>query len=398
MLCHRGENPMKPHLVWAVAGVALHSVVSLCALALSAARSSTDGVGVDSADKVYKNIQQLRGVPADQLIPVMQFITYSLGVECNFCHIEGAFDKDDKKEKQTARQMIKMMLVINQTNFEGKRQVTCYTCHRGSPHPQTIPGLLAAAENAGEDEDQVPPGVPSPERVLAAYAQSLGGVPAIRKLATRVEKGTIRFGGKELPVEIFSKDPGSRTIIIHLPDGDNISTYGTTSGWTTGRDGTVRDLPAPEIASARLETDLQLPLRLMQLLGDLRSARPRRIGNHEVYVVDGYSASRPAASFYFDKQSGLLLRMVRYVDTPLGLNPTQIDYADYRAQGAVKVAFKRTVARPDSTFVIQIEKTQDNVPVDAAHFARPADRRLSQSVHTPPHDDFAENPAVKTGP
>jgi photosynthetic reaction center cytochrome c subunit len=55
------------------------------------------------AEEQFKNIQTLKGIPADQLIPSMQFITASLGVECDFCHVQGAFEKDDKKPKQAAR-------------------------------------------------------------------------------------------------------------------------------------------------------------------------------------------------------------------------------------------------------------------------------------------------------
>jgi Photosynthetic reaction centre cytochrome C subunit len=53
-----------------------------------------------SAEQVYKNIQVLKGIPADQLMPSMQFMTSSLGVRCDHCHVEGAFEKDDKKPKQ----------------------------------------------------------------------------------------------------------------------------------------------------------------------------------------------------------------------------------------------------------------------------------------------------------
>src|SRR5467141_2759552 len=66
-----------------------------------------------TTDQAFKNIQILKGVPADQLIPTMQFISASLGVECEYCHVEGAFEKDDKKPKQTARKMMEMMFAIN---------------------------------------------------------------------------------------------------------------------------------------------------------------------------------------------------------------------------------------------------------------------------------------------
>jgi len=50
-----------------------------------------------TTEQAFKNIQILKGIPADQLIPSMQFISASLGVECEYCHVAGAFDKDDKK-------------------------------------------------------------------------------------------------------------------------------------------------------------------------------------------------------------------------------------------------------------------------------------------------------------
>src|SRR5713226_4737352 len=94
---------------------------------------------VKMAEEAYKNVQSLKGIPADQLIPSMQFITYSLGVECSFCHVEGAFEKDDKKPKQIARKMMQMMAAINRDNFDSKQVVTCNSCHRGAPHPVATP-------------------------------------------------------------------------------------------------------------------------------------------------------------------------------------------------------------------------------------------------------------------
>src|SRR5215472_373322 len=96
-----------------------------------------------TAEQQYKNIQVLKGASADQVIPTMQFITASLGVECDFCHVQGAFEKDDKKTKQTARKMMEMMFALNKDNFEGHREVTCYSCHRGNPKPLAIPVVMA---------------------------------------------------------------------------------------------------------------------------------------------------------------------------------------------------------------------------------------------------------------
>jgi hypothetical protein len=63
--------------------------------------------------------------------------------------------------------------------------------------------------------------------------------------------------------------------------------------------------------------------------------------------------------------------MVRYAETPVGRNPTQIDYADYRDVDGVKTAFRWTLSRPNGRFTIQIADVVNNAPVDDAKFAKP---------------------------
>jgi photosynthetic reaction center cytochrome c subunit len=74
---------------------------------------------------------------------------------------------------------------------------------------------------------------------------------------------------------------------------------------------------------------------------------------------------------YFDQQSGLLLRLVRFAETPLGKNPTQIDYADYRVVDGLKIPYRWTLARPNGRFTIQIDDVKQNVPVDEKLFVMP---------------------------
>src|ERR1700677_232516 len=96
----------------------------------------------------FKNVQVLKDMAPDDLFASMNFITASLGVDCMFCHVR-PFDKDDKDEKKTARKMLQMTMAINQQNFEGHREVTCNTCHRGSPKPVRVPAAAEANLPAG---------------------------------------------------------------------------------------------------------------------------------------------------------------------------------------------------------------------------------------------------------
>jgi hypothetical protein len=92
------------------------------------------------APEKFKNIQVLKDLPADQLDGVMRFMSASLGVKCDFCHVTSEqgnwpMEKDDKKNKQTARTMVQMMNAINAANFEGKMTVNCASCHHGRNEP-----------------------------------------------------------------------------------------------------------------------------------------------------------------------------------------------------------------------------------------------------------------------
>src|SRR5262249_5823682 len=71
---------------------------------------------------------------------------------------------------------------------------------------------------------------------------------------------------------------------------------------------------------------------------------------------------------YFDRNSGLLFRELRFAETPLGLNPTRIDFSDYADFDGVKVARHLLIAGPGRRLEIQFEDIKQNLPVDDAVF------------------------------
>jgi photosynthetic reaction center cytochrome c subunit len=336
--------------------------------------------GPKKAEEQFKNIRILKGVPAEQIFPTMQFITASLGVECEFCHVKNAFEKDDQKPKQTARKMMEMMFAINTDNFDGHREVTCYSCHRGSAHPQAIPAVTAEeAPGAGPKEAMGEPKPaegkentgPTAEQLLDKYVQASGGAAAIDKVTSRVMKGTIEFGGKSLPIDIYSKDPEKRISLTHMPDGDSVTAFNGHEGWMGTPGHPLREMHGSDLDGASMDADLHLATHLKTMFSDMRVRDTEKVGDHEAYVLVGQREGMPPIRLYFDEQSGLLLRMVRFGETALGWLPTQIDYADYRDIDGVKIPYRWTLARPSGRFTIQLSDAKQNVPVDDAKFVRP---------------------------
>lgn len=339
-----------------------------------------DASGSKKAEEQYKNIQVLKGIPADQLVPGMQFISASLGVECQFCHVQDAFDKDDKKPKLIARKMMTMMFAINKDNFDGHREVTCFSCHRGSTNPLATPPVMAedlkplieaaaAAEKSEHDEAKE---APSPDQLFDKYLQTAGGKAAIDKITSRVMKGTITFGGRNVPIDIYCKDPDKRISFTHTPDGDSVTAFDGHEGWLGIPARPPRDMHGQELDAAAMDADLHFPAHLKQMFKEAQVQGSEKIGDADAYLVVGKREGKPPLRLYFDKNSGLLVRLVRYADTPFGLLPTQIDYADYRQVEDVKIPFRWTLARTSGRFTIQIAEVKENVPVDDAKFVKPA--------------------------
>jgi photosynthetic reaction center cytochrome c subunit len=359
----------------------------ICRIILAAAAASAglvpqaaraQAADVKTAEQVFKNIIQLKGTPADQVQPAMQFIAASLGVDCAFCHVQGKMEADDKGAKRTAREMMAMTAAINTNSFRGQRQVTCYSCHRGSTRPVNMPPVLesdapATAAAAPGARLAIPDGqAPTVDQILEKYVAAIGGADAMKKVTSRVMTGKILAGGSETPIEVITKAPNMRVSITHNSTVDSFTAFDGTAGWLGSTGHAAREMSAAESAAAGLDAEFYLGLRLKELFPQLRRGRPETVAGAECEILNGTATGRPAVRLYFDKNSGLLMRMVRYADTPMGRNPTQIDYADYRDAGGVKIPFRWTLSRPNARFTIQIAEVKSNAPVDDGRFAKPA--------------------------
>jgi photosynthetic reaction center cytochrome c subunit len=360
----------------------------LSALALStslviAAAKAQSGAAPQSpapklAEQQFKNIKVLKGVPADQIFPSMQFITASLGVECEYCHVRGdkglEFEKDDKKAKVTARKMMEMMFAINKENFEGHRDVTCYSCHRGAADPVATP-IITDEEPKPEAEPgkasaDAKPVLPPADQLLEKYLATIGGEAALQKVSSRVEQGKIIANGQQLPIEVYAKAPDKRLSIMHLPNGESITAFDGKQGWLSNA-GHPHMMSAAENDAARIDSDIYFAAHLKSLYKKFTVVPGEKIDGHDTYLVVGRNEGQPPLRLYFDQQSGLLLRLIRFAETALGRMPTQIDYTDYRDADGVKIPYRWTLARPGNRFTIQVDQVRQNVPVEDAKFTAP---------------------------
>ncbi|PYS53820.1 MAG: hypothetical protein DMG13_10870 [Acidobacteria bacterium] len=336
------------------------------------------------AEDVFKNVQVLKGIPVDEFMDTMGMFSAATSMNCTDCHTPDStttWEKfaNDTPKKQTARKMMLMVNAINKDNFRGVRSVTCYTCHRGDQRPKVVPSLTVQYSAPVEDPNEVEifpnTGGPSADQVFEKYIQALGGTQRLANLTSFMAKGTYEgydTDHAKVPVEIFAKAPAQRATTVHAFFGDSVRTYDGRAGWIASADKPMPLMPLTggNLEGAKVEAILSFPAQLKQAFNQWRVSSTA-IDDREVRVLQGTNPRQPPVNLYFD-ESGLLVRLVRFADTPVGRVPTQVDYADYREVSGVKIPFRWIATWTDGQSTTQLSDVQPNAPIDAAKFARPA--------------------------
>ena len=146
-----------------------------------------------------------------------------------------------------------------------------------------------------------------------------------------------------------------------------------------------------DLDGARFDAQLAFPGQIKQILTNVKAGPPTSITDlpapssqsslqqgvtgeqtHVVEVVQGNGPRGLLVTLYFDRQSGLLLRELRYSNSPIGRVPTQIDFADYRDVNGIKLPFRITYAWLDGRDSIVLNEIRTNVAVDETKFGKPA--------------------------
>jgi len=339
------------------------------------------------AEQVFKNIQSFKGQRADMLNPTMVLFEAALGVGCPYCHDADANKRelDVKPQKAIARQMIAMVDNINKTTFRGQARVSCFTCHQGRPLPIGVPNPTNHPYPTPLGDDytaSLPAPAPVPAGITAAqlidkYIASLG---AVQQVASLDAMGTVtqRRPGRDFPaqqIEFLSKSPGMGLTITKAGQNDNLLAYGTTGGWARAGNGAPRDLRKAEAEGAMLEDPFNLPAHLKQMLLEPKVSRSELVEGHEDYVVTAKTQNLPKVEAFFEKNTGMLERLVYYNDSYFGLYPTEIDYRDFRDVNGRKVPYSWVISQTRNREFTYAMQTVKAGPVEDARFVKPSGTR-----------------------
>lgn len=372
--------------------------------ALNSRRSPHRAEGQEQKPKtigeVQQNIKVLGEFPQSQLIPMMNLMAASLGVRCNYCHVNksGQWDyaADEKPEKNSAREMITMTLNINKTTASTNKEVSCFSCHRGRTSPAGVvalpvpepvrrggpggpagqPGQPAGpggAGGAGGPAAAAPAAIPRVEDILNKYVTALGGQAALDKMKTRVMIGTYTAAnGMAANFQVDQAAPDKFHLTFTLPQGAMERGFNGSAGWEKGPRG-VTDLSGPQLAEMKAAFGLFADITLKEQFTRM-TVRKDKLGDRDVYVIGAAAADGHRERLYFDAESGLLLRRTTATQTPVGVIPQETNFEDYRDVDGLKVPFTIRTLTVDlqTTATRKYSEIKANTPLADEIFNKPA--------------------------
>jgi len=356
----------------------------LVAVFLSSVEARSQQSGTAGATR--PNLRVLQTLPEAQLFPLMNLVADSLGVRCDYCHVQAKPDftktpsnlggwlwsSDDKPQKRTARDMMRMVIDLNASRFGGAVKVTCFTCHRGATQPDrlpTMPSPLTSATTAA------PPTLPNADQVWANYVTAVGKTEAPAR-----GSGTVFSGWDDRPEGRY----GKVEVVIAGPDRYRVTLVAPTGTITQGFDGDVGWAATNNVAQRVSGEDLA---RLRRVAMRYRAVKDRpanlevvgvdRVSGRDAFVARATINDITTLTMYFDSVTGLLRREVTTTETVLLPLQEQVDYDDYRNVTGVRVPFRIETSdgAPYGIVTRTFVEIRRNVPVDDALFRPPGGGR-----------------------
>ncbi|MFZ1700656.1 MAG: c-type cytochrome [Pyrinomonadaceae bacterium] len=322
----------------------------------------------ETAGQKFKSIKVLNDMPADQMGKVMNMMSASLGVDCKFCHAsnDGDYEKDGNENKETARKMIKMVFDLNKTQFNGRPEINCNSCHNGRSHPQPSFPLTAAVPALQRPEQ--PTKKPTVDEIIAKYETALGGRTSLEEVTSRIIKSTrVEPDGKTTEPETIYLKGGKyasdttydKYVVREVFDGVVGQKFGMAD---------PIELKPDEKEQIKREAEMFSPANLKLTFPKMDYRSADRIDGKDVYLVLATTAGNLRERLYFDVMSGLLVRRIASSPTVFGNFVYQVDYSDYKDFGGVKLPTTTKYAVPHIQWTRKISEVKNNVPVDDGVF------------------------------
>ena len=231
------------------------------------------------------------------------------------------------------------------------------------------PALNSAADKSAQTAK-----LPTAKQVLDKYVAAIGGRAANEKIKTRVTKAAFEFApmGIKGTSESYVAAPDKSYSKMNMQGiGEIVSGTDGKTAWSMNPIQGSRDITGEELLQLRLVNNLARDANLDKLYTNWTVKGIETVAGKDAYVLVGTPAGLTPETFYFDKQSGLLVQSEGTLVSPEGKMPAKSFYEDYREIDGVKIPYKTRVVVPQAEIITTITEIKHGAVIEEAKFAKP---------------------------
>src|SRR5512138_2375677 len=165
------------------------------------------------------------------------------------------------------------------------------------------------------------------DQVIEKWVLATGGKEALEKVTTQYAKGTFDLPamGANGTWERYAKAPNKQITIVDIPGmGIMKDAFDGSSAWEDNPMAGLNDKSGDALALARREAEFHRELKFKELYPSITLQGKEKVGSRDAYVLEAKPAQGAAEKYYFDTETGLLVRQDVERPGPQGMALTQM--------------------------------------------------------------------------
>jgi hypothetical protein len=234
--------------------------------------------------------------------------------------------------------------------------------------------LLTVANPASGAQD-----APTVDSVLEKFIKASGGKAALEKISSRMIQGKLET--QMIPVaadwRFYAKSPDKQFVEVDIPGlGKSEDAFDGQVAWSKSAAG-LRAKTGDELAKARRDAQFMRELNFKIIFPNLVCKGTEKLEGEEVNVLEFKTAGDSKETFYFGKNTGLLLRQDSEFSTSQGKVTSKAAFSDYRSVDAINFSHlikgSLNMAGQELEFTLKITEVKHNTKMEDSKFSKPSE-------------------------
>ncbi|HWE51664.1 MAG TPA: hypothetical protein VG273_17860 [Bryobacteraceae bacterium] len=215
--------------------------------------------------------------------------------------------------------------------------------------------------------------LPSGEDLLAIFLERSGGAEAYARAKTVEMTGTVEIAGRNIGGKVSMIEQGKKSwTSMDLPGIGPIEIgYNGDTAWENSTLQGPRIIEGQEKSAMERSSSFVVATEWRDQYKSVKTTGEDTVDGKPAWKVEMTPKDGNPETFYFDKDSGLLLRIATVMSSPLGEIATDMTLSDYRLVDGIRTPFTMTQNAMGQNIVMKFDKVIYNGPLAPGRFDPP---------------------------